>query len=361
MKALVQTDVETLELRDVDDPAPGEGEVLVRVAACGICGSDMHAFLGHDARRPTPIVLGHEAAGTVVDGDDDLPAGTRVTINPLVACGTCESCVRGRENLCAARQIISMPPRPGAFAPLIAMPKANLVPVPDDVPFERAALVEPLACGWHAVRLGRQALDRVLAGLPCVVIGGGAIGVGAALALREQGADDVVLVEPNALRREYLRGMEGFRVVEAEDLSAGEVALVVDAAGYAATRAEACRLVRPGGVIAHIGLAEAEGGLDVRRMTLAEITFIGTYTFTAKDFRDAAAAIFEGRMGALDWTERRPLAEGAAAFEDIRNGRVAAPKVILEPAAAPAPTDPEGDPAREPGPDPAPEPAPEPE
>lgn len=334
MKALVQTDVETFEMEDVADPVPREGEVLVRVAACGICGSDMHAFLGHDERRPTPIVLGHEAAGTVVahdDTQDDLPAGTRVTINPLVSCGVCEACLRGRENVCPYREILSLPPRPGAFAQFVAMPRANLVAVPHDISFVQASLVEPLACGWHAVRLGRQALDRVLAGLPCAVIGGGAIGVGAALALREQGADDVVLIEPNPLRREYLRGTENFRVVEAADLPDGQAALVVDAAGHAATRAEACRLVRPGGVIAHIGLGEAEGGLDVRRMTLQEITFIGTYTYTAKDFRDTAAALFEGRLGALDWTETRPLAGGQAAFEDIRNGRVAAPKIVLEP------------------------------
>ena len=334
MKALVQTDVETFELQDVPDPEPADGEVLVRVAACGVCGSDMHAFLGHDERRPVPIVLGHEAAGTVEDGTDDAgpDTGARVAINPLVACGTCENCLRARENLCVRREILSLPPRPGAFAEVVAVPGNNLVPIPDSVSFAHAALVEPLACGWHAVRLGRQALDRVLAGLPCVVIGGGAIGVGAALALREQGADDVTLIEPNTLRREMLRGSENFAVIEAENAAGhGEAALVIDAVGYAATREAACRLVRPGGVIAHIGLGYGEGGLDVRRMTLQEITFIGTYTYTAKDFRDAAAAIFEGRMGALDWIETRPLADGARAFDDIRNGRVAAAKVVLEP------------------------------
>jgi threonine dehydrogenase-like Zn-dependent dehydrogenase len=84
-------------------------------------------------------------------------------------------------------------------------------------------------------------------------------------------------------------------------------------------------------VIAHVGLGEDTGGLDVRRMTLQEITFIGTYTYTMQDFRDTAAAIFDGRLGPLDWTEKRPLSDGASAFADLRAGKVAAPKIILKP------------------------------
>jgi L-iditol 2-dehydrogenase len=322
MKALVYTGVAALELRDMPDPVAGPGEALVRIKSSGICGSDMHAFLGHDERRPAPLVLGHEAAGLLDDG-------RRVTINPLVSCGTCRDCKSGRTNICAKRQIISLPPRQGAFAQAVVMPQGNLVTVPDGVSMDHAALAEPLACGWHAVRLSVTALGGNLAPMRCVVIGGGAIGVGAALALRAQGAVDVTVVEPNALRREFLAGVEGFGVLEAAPETGAD--LVIDAVGYAATRATACALVRPGGVIAHIGLGEGTGGLDVRRMTLQEITFIGTYTYTAQDFRDTAAAIFDGRFGALNWIEKRPLADGLQAFQDIRAGRVAAPKIILVP------------------------------
>jgi L-iditol 2-dehydrogenase len=107
--------------------------------------------------------------------------------------------------------------------------------------------------------------------------------------------------------------------------------LVIDGVGYAATRADATAITRPGGVIMHIGLGEATGGLDIRRMTLQEITFIGTYTYTAEDFRQTAAAIFDGRLGPLDWIEERALADGQQAFADIRAGVVAAPKIILRP------------------------------
>ena len=300
--------------------------------ASGICGSDMHAYLGHDERRPAPLTLGHEAAGIVVGGPDD---GRRVTINPLVTCRSCRDCQSGRENLCAHRQIISMPPREGAFAEYVCMPEHNLITVPEHVDLKIAALAEPIACGWHGARLARGTLGGSFSGLTCAVIGGGAIGVGAALSLRAQGATDITVIEPNALRLARLASVGGFAVCAPDNAdipAAGSVDCVIDGVGYAATRATASALARAGGVIAHIGLGEATGGLDVRRMTLQEITFIGTYTYTAQDFAETAAAIFDGRLGALDWIETRPLAEGQSAFADIRAGQVSAPKIVLIPA-----------------------------
>ncbi|MCL5779007.1 alcohol dehydrogenase catalytic domain-containing protein [Limibaculum sp. FT325] len=333
MKALVYTAPRSLALREVPDPEPRPGEALIRVEAVGICGSDMHAFEGHDERRPPPLILGHEAAGVIVAGPQ---AGRRVTVNPLVTCGACPACRAGRENLCPSRQIISMPPREGAFAELLAMPEQNLVTVPDGVPLARAALAEPLACGWHAVRLGARALGVPLAQARCAVLGGGAIGLGAALAALAQGAPGPIpLAEPNRLRHAAISAAGAVvpHVPGEGGPGAGEADLVIDAVGYPATRAEACRLARPGGVIVHIGLGSAEGGLDIRRMTLQEITFIGTYTYTKADFRETAEAIFGGRLGPLDWAEGRALAAGPAAFAEIAAGRAAAPKIVLMPGA----------------------------
>ncbi len=120
MRALVYTSPRGLELRDVAQPVAGEGQTVVDVAACGICGSDMHAYLGHDERRPPPLVLGHEAAGVALEGP---LAGRRVTVNPLESCGNCDFCVEGRDNLCPDRRIISMPPRDGAFAEQVVVPE----------------------------------------------------------------------------------------------------------------------------------------------------------------------------------------------------------------------------------------------
>ena len=119
MKALVYTAPKRVEYRDFDDPSPTNGELLVKISNVGICGSDMHAYLGHDDRRPAPLILGHEASGVIEEGEKK---GERVVINPLVTCGVCPQCLDGRSNLCPKRQIISMPPRQGAFAEYIAMP-----------------------------------------------------------------------------------------------------------------------------------------------------------------------------------------------------------------------------------------------
>ena len=332
MKALVYTGPEKLEIRSVPDPVPEADELLVKVEAVGICGSDMHAYLGHDDRRPAPLILGHEVAGTVVGGVG--PVGRQVTINPLVTCGACPSCLDGRANLCPERQIISMPPREGGFAELVKIPERNAVTVPDAIPMEKAALAEPLACGWHAVGLAERALVRSLAECRALVLGGGAIGLGAALVLATRGTMEVWIAETNPERRAIVSKAGDFRVFDPGAESGpdfGSLDLVVDAVGFEATRAAASAFVKPGGVIMHIGLGSAAGGLDVRRMTLQEITFIGTYTYTPIDFHATADAIFSGRLGPLDWLEERSLSEGGTAFSEIKAGRVAAPKTILRP------------------------------
>ncbi|MGB3406840.1 MAG: zinc-binding dehydrogenase, partial [Jannaschia sp.] len=163
-----------------------------------------------------------------------------------------------------------------------------------------------------------------------LVLGGGAIGLGAALCLTAQGVTDVAIVEALAARRAYLEDHCGQEALAAAtEVSAYDI--VVDAVGVSATRKSASAMVRPGGVIVHIGLGDSQAGLDIRRITLQEISVLGIYTYTAQDFRDTCAALFDGRLGPLDWVEERPLSEGAQAFADIRAGRVAAPKIILKP------------------------------
>ena len=159
MKALVCRAAGEIEFVDAPAPAPAPGESLIKVDSCGVCGSDMHAFLGHDERRPPPLILGHEAAGEVVGGEK---LGARVAVNPLVVCdflsphAPCAMCAAGRDNLCARRQILSMAPRPGAFAEFVCAPADNLFELPPSFPFAKAALFEPLACGRRAARLAAE-------------------------------------------------------------------------------------------------------------------------------------------------------------------------------------------------------------
>ena len=328
MKALVYSGPKQLVFKDVEEPTVQPGEVLIELDGSGICGSDMHAYLGHDARRPAPLILGHEAAGVVTSGTD---AGRRVTINPLVACGVCENCRAGRENICQQRQIISMPPREGSFAQRLSMPPGNLVTVPDAVPLWQAALAEPMACGWHAVKLVLTQSFKDAGDISAVVLGGGAIGIGTALSLAAQGVSRITVLETNPGRLARLRRdlpqFDFHSRFEDAGIDAPEVE--IDAVGFAPTRQIASSIVKPGGMIAHIGLGEAEGGLDIRRMTLQEIGFIGTYTYTAQDFRDTAQAIFDGAFGDFAWVDQRPLSEGAQAFADLLAGKVDAGKIVL--------------------------------
>ncbi|WP_372622822.1 zinc-dependent alcohol dehydrogenase [Falsiroseomonas sp.] len=329
MKALVQTAPNTLLYRDEPDPAPAPGEAIIRVEAVGICGSDMHAIHGHDSRRPAPIILGHEAAGRVLTG---RLSGKRVAVNPLVVPADCPFAREGRPHLSPRREILSMPPRPGAFAELLRAPEENLAEIPEDMPAAQAALAEPVAVSYHAVHHGARLLGRPLPAARCAVLGGGAIGLAAGLVLVQAGAGEVWLVEPNPARRETAAraGIARSHPPESgpED---GSCDLVVDAVGAAATRASACRLARPGGVIVHAGLLPGAEGLDIRRLTLQEITFTGTYCYTPEEFRTVVGLLVTGRLGALDWLETRPLAEGARAVADIDAGAAAAAKIILLP------------------------------
>ena len=331
MKALVYTGEKNLIYQDYSDPIKKKDEEIIKINSVGICGSDMHAFLGHDERRPSPLILGHEPSGIIVGGEND---GKKVTINPLVTCGHCRFCISSRDNLCLTRQIISMPPREGAFAEYVSIPKQNLISVPDDVSLENACLTEPLACGWHASKVAKKIMNLNLKELNCLVIGGGAIGIGAALSLLLHGAENIFLAETNEIRHNKIKKTCNVQVFNPEKkipFEEGSIDLVIDGVGIVKTREMSSKYISPGGLIVHIGLGQPKEGLDIRRMTLQEITFVGTYTYTSSDFKETADKIFNNEFGNLDWVEIRPLKDGQACFEEILEGKTLFPKIILKP------------------------------
>ena len=331
MKALVYTGEKNLIYQDYSDPIKNNDEEIIKINSVGICGSDMHAFLGHDERRPSPLILGHEPSGIIVGGEND---GKKVTINPLVTCGHCRFCISSRDNLCLTRQIISMPPREGAFAEYVSIPKQNLILVPDDVSLENACLTEPLACGWHASKVAKKIMNLNLKELNCLVIGGGAIGIGAALSLLLHGAENIFLAETNEIRHNKIKKTCNVQVFNPEKkipFEEGSIDLVIDGVGIVKTREMSSKYISPGGLIVHIGLGQPKEGLDIRRMTLQEITFVGTYTYTSSDFKETADKIFNNEFGNLDWVDIRPLKDGQACFEEILEGKTLFPKIILKP------------------------------
>ncbi|MBB4000178.1 zinc-dependent alcohol dehydrogenase [Aureimonas pseudogalii] len=331
MKALVYLGKRHLELRDVDEPRAEPGSSIVRVAACGICGSDLHGYHGDDPRRVPPLVMGHEIAGVVETGP---LAGARVAVNPLVTCGTCDACLSGRPQLCEEQGVIGLPPHRGGFARKVRVPDGSLVPIPDGLDFAAACLAEPVAVAYHAVRIGTRLSHRPLSALAVAVLGGGAIGLATALIAALQGAGVVHLGEVHAGRRDTARAANA--AIRAYDPGGpdgpapGSIDLVFDAVGARATREAAFRMVRRGGAIVHMGLMPGSEGVDMRRLTLAEIAFAGSYCYSMPDFRETVALLASNRLGPLNWIEERPLEDGAAAFEDIDRGRFAKAKLILK-------------------------------
>lgn len=328
MRALYYIGTQQSEMRDAPEPEVGENQSLIEISHCGICGSDMHAWHGHDARRVPPLVLGHEVTGIAKSGPME---GKRVVLNPLMTCGDCAACQNGREHLCENRELIGMRV-PGAFAERIAINNQNIYPIPDHLSFEEGALTEPLACGVHTVRLGLKALDVDPKHTRAVVLGGGAIGLLCAMVLQARGVTDLWLAEMNPMRQEILRTVLNAKIynpMSEDDEKPDSPDLIVDAVGSGRTREAASAMVRPGGVIAHIGLQDSAEGFDTRRATLQEITFIGTYCYTNADFQTAIDMLADGTISGKGWAEIRSLEEGVQGFEDIHNG-VAPPKIILK-------------------------------
>lgn len=333
MKALVYTQPRELQLQERPRPTLAPDEVVLQIEAVGICGSDMHAWHGHDPRRKPGLVLGHEFVGRIAESAaEGFELGTRWTGNPLITCGVCEYCVQGRNNLCADRTMVGMT-RPGAYAEYMSIPAASLVAIPQGMSARIAAMTEPAATAWHAINLSIRSLARPLHECSVLVIGGGAIGMLAALLYRRLGVTRLVVTELNPKRRATLEKAVGCEVIDPRESPLQESAFdhVMDAVGAKATRQQALAAIKPGGVVMHVGLQDWASEIDMRKLTLAEITLLGTYTYTTADLRATVAALDKGQFGDLVWVEERALADGPQAFIDLDSGASAAPKIVLRP------------------------------
>jgi len=223
--------------------------------------------------------------------------------------------------------------RAGGFAQQMTIPASCVIDLPPDMDAHHAALTEPAATALHAIGLAMRALARPLPEIEVLVVGGGAIGLLTALLLDSYGCRSIAVCDTNALRRESAQSVGVARVFDPRDTVYPEetAELVVDAVGGGTTRKAALAAVAPGGVVVHIGLQDWESEIDMRKLTLAEISLIGAYTYTTADLRASVSALHEGAFGDLAWIETRDLVEGARAFADLDAGRSRAAKIVLVP------------------------------
>jgi 2-desacetyl-2-hydroxyethyl bacteriochlorophyllide A dehydrogenase len=316
MQALVYTAPLTLEICDVDEPEPAAGDVVVEVDAVGICGSELEGFRSQSPFRVPPLIMGHELAGRRVDD------GTPVAVNPLLACGRCDLCLRGLRNVCRNRVILGIQ-RSGGFAERVAVPETACVPLPDGMTPDRAALAEPLANAVHAWRL---ALAQDQSPARVGIIGAGMLGLAVALVALGAGVRDV---EISDLSPERLATASRAGVASAGERLEGEFDVVFDAVGTAATRAASVDRLRPGGSAVWIGLHGPDAGFDGQALIRSEKRVLATFAYVERDF--AAALALAAGLEDTSWVTHRPLGEGVETFLGLLESPGAATKTLLTP------------------------------
>jgi threonine dehydrogenase-like Zn-dependent dehydrogenase len=339
MKALVYVAPERMEIQQIADPSPRPGEVLLGVEAAGVCGSDLHGFLGHSERRKPGLVMGHEAVATILEtgaGVSGWRVGQRVSFNPLVTCGSCRACLEGRQNLCPTWTLFGMDRMQGTYAERVAVPARQLAPVSEGLGEDEAVLAEPMAVVMHAFRVGLAgATPRALA-----IVGAGAIGSLSLVLARLRGVPKLCVVDVNAARLEVAQRLGADLVLDAarEDLAAavrdwsdGGADAVVEAVGTSATRRAAVALAAKGARLILLGLAENESPLPWIDVTRNEQSFFTSFAYAPRDFHDSIDLLESRRVDIRAFTETRPLEEGQAGFLKMTRAPGATLKLLLKP------------------------------
>ncbi|MBX3426812.1 MAG: alcohol dehydrogenase catalytic domain-containing protein [Pirellulales bacterium] len=343
MKALLLTAPKRLEYVDFPDPAVGPDDVLVRVAACGICGSDVHGYDGSTGRRQPPLVMGHEAAGVVAavgPAVSRFAPGDRVTFDSTVFCGSCEPCRGGAINLCDRRQVLGVScgdyRRHGAMAQYVVVPERIVHRLPEGFSFAAAALIEAVAVAVHAV--GRQPFPP---GGVAVVVGAGMIGSLVIQALRAVGAATVAAVDLDERKLAFARTLGADvtlnpQTVDAaaamRELTAGQGAdAAFEVVGASAPLQTAIECVRKGGAVTLVGNLASTAELPLQGVVTRELTLYGSCA-SRGEYPRAIELMAAGRIDVVPLISAcAPLAAGADWFDRLYAREPGLMKVVLEP------------------------------
>jgi len=329
----------------VDMPAPafGADDLLVRVKACGICGSDIHGFDGSSGRRVPPLVMGHEAAGVVeaVGANvTDMQPGDRVTFDSMVSCGGCHFCRRGQTNLCDRRQVLGVSTgeyrRHGCFAEFVTVPRRISYRLPEAIPFEHAAMIEAISVAVHGV-----AITPMQVGDTAVVVGSGMIGLLVIQTLRVAGCDKIIAVDLEDYKLDLARGLGATHTLNPsrDDIAGNVLALTegrgadvaVDAVGATAPIKACLASVRKGGRLLLIGNITPAIDLPLQSVVTREITLHGSCGSNG-EYPQCIALLEKGAIRVEPIISvKAPLEEGARMFDRLYGKEAGLMKVIIQP------------------------------
>ncbi|MDP9096758.1 MAG: galactitol-1-phosphate 5-dehydrogenase [Pseudomonadota bacterium] len=344
MKALLLTEYMKLEMAEVAAPVPGPDEVLLRVEACGICGSDVHGYDGSSGRRIPPIVMGHEAAGTIAGVGSDVKhwaVGDRVTFDSTVYCGVCKYCLRGEVNLCDNRQVVGVScdtyRRNGAFAEYIAVPQRILYRLPQGLPFAQAAMIEAVSIALHAIRV-----SEFKRGQTALVLGAGMIGTLVVQCLRVEGASQIFAADLDKTRLEGAKTSGAHMTIDLGVQGADAAAEVLktlpdgvdhvfEAVGIGQTVKTAVAAVRKGGTVTLVVNIAKEVELPLQWVVTREIRLQGTAS-SAGEYPRAIELLASKQIdvsGLISAVE--PLSKGAESFARLYGREPNLIKIVLTP------------------------------
>ncbi len=329
-------------MAEVPTPTAGVGEVLIRVGACGICGSDVHGYDGSSGRRIPPIVMGHEAAGRIAAvgaGLTGLAEGDRVTFDSTIYCGACGFCKRGEVNLCEHRQVLGVScgdyRRAGAFAEFVTVPARVVYKLPDTIAFAEAAMLEAVAVAIHGVSLAKITVDST-----ALVVGAGTIGVLTLQALRAAGCKRVFVSDVDATRLKLAKELGATEVLLADqDVTAQIVQrtggvgvdVAIEAVGRNETVSAAIASVRKGGTVVLVGNISPEVTLPLQKVVTRQIRLQGSCA-SAGEYPQAIELMARGAIRVKPLiTAIAPLAEGPQWFERLYAREPNLMKVVLTP------------------------------
>ncbi len=340
MKSLKYVEPGKLEIWDVERPQPQPGEVLVQVKACGICGSDVHGFMGRTGRRIPPMTMGHEFSGKVVETSENcsrFQEGDDVIVQPINFCGECKNCRKGLTNMCLNKKFFGVLEENGAMQEYLAVPEKLLYRLPENCSYDVGALTEPYAVAYGSVKKAGN-----LSGKNVMVIGAGVIGLcilqliklqkparlivsdlsdnrlGTALRL---GADAVI----NPAKEDYMEAVARFTDGEMIDIS-------VEAVGVQATANQSIKVLTPGGTSVWVGMSQKEMEINMQDIVCSARSVLGSFNYTHEEFGEVVQLLGTGKMASDQLISRTvSLEEAPQAFSDLRDHPDDLLKIIIRP------------------------------